>query len=283
MAEQGGFKAGLSYYDFGRTTFHASQFDQRFSYCLYVPLDYEENGCKTYRLAVTIHGTGRNAAGYRDSLSDFADANDCIILAPLFPAGIAKPGDLSGYKLIGSHGIRYDHVLLAMIDEIAGKYRVDAERFLLYGFSGGGHFNHRFFYLHPERLLGASIGAPGVVTLLDQTRDWWVGVRNLEAVFGKALDIDRMREVAVQMVIGDEDTDTWEITIRPGSSWWMEEANIAGSTRIDRINALRESYEDEGIAVRLDTVPGTAHEPDAVIEPVKQFFADVLLGRSVRL
>ncbi len=279
MADQRGCKRGLSYYDFGRTTFYASRFDQRFSYCLYVPSDYAENGSKSYHLAVTIHGTGRNAAGYRDNLADFADAHDCIILAPLFPAGIVKPGDLSGYKLIGSHGIRYDHVLLSMVDEVAEKYRVDAERFLLYGFSGGGHFTHRFFYLHPERLRAASIGAPGVVTLLDQSRDWWVGVRNLEAVFGKTLDIGRMREVAVQMVIGDADTDTWEITIRPGSSWWMDDANRAGETRVDRINALRESYEAEGIAVRLDTVPDTAHDPDAVMAPVKRFFAEVLRSR----
>ncbi|MEM7120474.1 MAG: alpha/beta hydrolase [Pseudomonadota bacterium] len=272
-------RAGLTIYDFGRTTFYASRFDQRFAYCLYVPRDYEENGSKTYHLAITVHGTGRNATGYRDNLADFADASDCIILAPLFPAGIVKPGDLSGYKLISSHGIRYDHVLLSMVDEVAEKYRVKADRFLLYGFSGGGHFTHRFFTLHPERLLAASIGAPGVVTLLDQTRDWWVGVRNIEAVFGKALDIQHMREVAVQMVIGEEDTETWEITIRPGSSWWMEDANMAGETRIDRINALRESYEAEGIAVRLDTVPGTAHDPDAVMGPVRRFFAEVLRGR----
>lgn len=89
-----------------------------------------------------------------------------------------------------------------MIDEVAGRYGVNAERFLLYGYSGGGHFAHRFFYLHPERLKAVSIGAPGSVTLPDENHDYWVGCRNLEALFGKRLDIPAMRTVPVHQVVG---------------------------------------------------------------------------------
>jgi predicted peptidase len=276
MTARQGHGIKLSYYDFGHTTFYASKFDQRFSYCLYVPQDYEEDGDKVYSLAVTVHGTGRSAMAYRDNFADFGDANDCIVLAPLFPAGIIEEGELSNYKLLKFHDIRFDLVLLSMVDEVKAKYRVDASRFLLYGFSGGGHFTHRFFYVHPERLLGASIGAPGVVTLLDPTRDWWVGVRNFAAQFGKPLDVEAMRRVAIHMVIGDQDKETWEITIKPEDEWWMEDANIAGANRIDRMMSLRESYERHGIQVRQDFVPGVTHDPPKVIGPVKAFFADVL-------
>ena len=34
------------------------------------------------------------------------------------------------------------------------------QRFALFGYSGGGHFVHRFFMLHPQRLWALSIGAP---------------------------------------------------------------------------------------------------------------------------
>jgi poly(3-hydroxybutyrate) depolymerase len=87
-------------------------------------------------------------------------------LAPLFPSGIIDPSDEDNYKFIKYHDIRFDHVLLAMIDEVAIKYRVNKDRFLLHGFSGGGQFVHRFFYLHPKRLMGVSIGAPGRITYL---------------------------------------------------------------------------------------------------------------------
>ena len=62
----------------------------------------------------------------------------------------------------------------------------------------------------------------------------------------------------------------------PDDEWWMEDANIAGANRIDRMASLKASYESQGIAVRQDFVPGVTHDPPKVIGPVKQFFADTL-------
>jgi hypothetical protein len=146
----------------------------------------------------------------------------------------------------------------------------------LLGFSGGGHFAHRFFYLHPHRVLGVSIGAPGVVTLLDETRDWWVGVRNVDEVFGSRLQYEVMRRTPVQMVIGANDTETWEITIPKPSRLWMPGANDAGVTRLDRLQSLRESFVRAGIAVQYDVVPDCAHEGYRVLDRVKAFFASTL-------
>lgn len=265
----------LTYYDWGATPFFALQADMRVSYCLFVPEDYAEDGADSYDLVVPMHGTERGAATYRDQFADFARANRCIVLAPLFPCNLLGPDDLDNYKLIEAGGMRFDLLLLAMIDEVAAKYRLRSSRFVLHGFSGGGHFAHRFFYLHPERLIGVSIGAPGVVTLLDQALPWWTGVADIADRFGVALDLDAMRRVAVQMVVGAADTETWEITIPEGSSWWMPGANDAGATRIERLQSLRGSFEAEGIAVSFDTVPGVAHNGWAVLQPVQEFFADV--------
>lgn len=270
----------ISYYGFGRTSLYACQYDQRFSYCLYIPESYDEDGDTTYPLAVIVHGTNRPAQEYRDRFVDFAEREQCVILAPLFPCGIIEPGELNNYKFIEYHGIRYDHVLLAMIDEVARIYRLQADRFLMHGFSGGGHYAHRFFYLHPQRLLGVSIGAPGVVTLLDEDHDWWVGVRDLEARFGVPLDIPAMREVPVHLVIGGDDTETWEITIEPHHPRWMPGADLAGANRQDRMASLKASFERHGIAVRQDTVPGVGHNGYALLDPVKAFFSEVLAGRG---
>lgn len=275
VARQGHGKT-ISYYGFGRTSMYACQVDQRFSYCLYVPESYEEEGATVYPLAVIVHGTNRPAQEYRDRFVDFGEREQCIVLAPLFPCGIIEPGELSNYKYIKFHDIRFDHILLAMVDEVAATYRLRADRFLLHGFSGGGHFAHRFFYLHPRRLLGVSIGAPGVVTLLDEERDWWVGVRDLEQQFGIALDLPGMRDAAVQMVIGGDDTETWEITIEPHHKRWMPGAADAGRTRLDRMESLRASFERHDIAVRHDVVPGIGHNGYELLDPVKAFFSDVL-------
>ncbi|CAN5674242.1 hypothetical protein BH18ACT7_BH18ACT7_15220 [soil metagenome] len=272
----------LSYYERGATSLFASRSDQRFSYCLYVPSDYDEDGRSTYPLAVVVHGTMRTAQRYRDEFAGFGERHGCIVLAPLFPCGIAEPGDLENYKRIKYRDIRFDLVLLDIIDEVSEKYRLESERFLLHGFSGGGHFAHRFFYLHPERLLGVSIGAPGMITLIDPGRPWWLGTQDLEAQFGTALRLDEMRNVAVQMVVGAEDIATWEIN-NHDSPGWIDGADATGRTRLERLAALCENYEQAGIRVRHDIVAGVAHEGYRVLEPVRSFFAATLAraGRGV--
>ncbi|TKT77418.1 hydrolase [Aquamicrobium sp. LC103] len=275
--QEGGMSGRLGYYDRGPTPYFASRRDPRFSYCLYVPQDYEFDGSERLDLVVLIHGTARWAEHYRTAFAGFAEARRAVVLAPLFPAGMTAPGELSSYKLLRQGGIDYDRVLLDMVAEVGERYRLRDDRFLLHGFSGGGHFTHRFLYLHPERLLGASVGAPGIVTLLDFEHDFWIGVRDFETVFGKQLDLDAIRRVPVHLVIGAEDTETWEIRLTPADDWWMNGAErLAEANRIERMAALRESLEAHGVAVEQDVVPGAGHDGRQMLEPVQAWFARTL-------
>jgi pimeloyl-ACP methyl ester carboxylesterase len=267
----------LGYYDLGATAYFASRADQRFSYCLHVPEDYDQDGDEELDLIVLVHGTARWAEHYRRSFSGFAVAYRTVILAPLFPAGITADRELSSYKLIRNGGVDYDLILLDMVAEVAERYRLRTSRFLLHGFSGGGHFAHRFLFIHPERLLGCSIGAPGIVTLLDPDHDFWVGIRDFEAVFGKPIELERVRGVPVHMVIGADDTETWEIRLTPADSWWMEGADaLAEANRIQRMAALRTSLEDNGVSVEQDVVAGAAHDGRLMLPYVDRWFAKVL-------
>lgn len=266
----------LTFYDIGATPFFALGKEPRVSYCLYVPEDYDEAGEDRFELIVLVHGTERGAATYRDRFREFAEQHRAIVLAPLFPANLCGPNDLDNYKLLDCQGLRFDRLLLAMVAEVSAKYRLAGDRFLLHGFSGGGHFAHRFFYLHAHRLNAVSIGAPGVVTLLDEGRDWWTGTRNLESVFGRRSAVGAMRSVAVQTVVGGDDRETWEITIPENSPWWMPGANDAGKDRIERLHALADSLERAGISVRRDIVAQVAHDGWAVLPAVRDFFAQVL-------
>jgi len=77
------------------------------------------------------------------------------------PGRIGDPEDLHNFKFIQYQDIRFDQVLLDIVDEVGERFNLDTDRFCLHGFSGGGQFTHRFLYLHPDRLAAASIGAPG--------------------------------------------------------------------------------------------------------------------------
>ncbi|MDY7102271.1 MAG: alpha/beta hydrolase [Actinomycetota bacterium] len=269
-------KRPIPYYGWGRTPMIACQADQRFSYCLYVPEDYDADGDRWYRVIVAVHGTERGVQYYRDAFAGLATETGCIVLAPLFPVSIVFDGELDAYKFIDLGGIRFDHVLLSMVDEVADHYRIDGRRLLMYGFSGGGHFTHRFLYLHPERLEAASIGAPGIVTLLDDRFDYWAGVRNVPERFGVPLDLDAMRAVSVQTVIGGDDTQTWEIAMSPDDDWWVDGAQHQGETRLDRIAALADSLARHGIEVERRIVPGIDHDDVELVPVVREFFRSAL-------
>lgn len=261
-----------AFYERGSVPITASQFDQRLSYCVYVPRDLDIEDAP---LVVAQHGTARTAAKYRDALKPFADANRAVVLAPLFPAGLLDPHDLHNFKFIDYGGIRFDNALLAIVDEVADRFPVSADRFYLHGFSGGGQFAHRFFYLHPERLAAVSIGAPGRITRLDDTLPWWLGTQDFEKRFGRPVDIEAMRRVPVQMVVGADDVETWEIN-NPGESNWMDGVEETGSTRIERLRTLARDFTAHGIDVQLDIVPDVAHRGSLILPTVEPFFAELI-------
>eukprot|EP01036_Dinobryon_divergens_P014749 gene14749-19946_t len=85
-------------YDLGPSTIYASRSDPRFSYCTYVPEHIGKPGARPMQLVVVMHGTGRGFVNYREAFSGFARWNDCIVLCPLFPAGVRGDGNRDGFK-----------------------------------------------------------------------------------------------------------------------------------------------------------------------------------------
>ncbi|MFE6286426.1 poly(aspartic acid) hydrolase [Streptomyces sp. NPDC057877] len=251
----------------GPTPFFALASDPRFSYCLYVPTDHTPDG-PPLPLVVTVHGTRRRAETLRDAFADFAERHHCVVLAPLFPAGITGPNDVDSYKLLSSAGFRADEALLHMVEEAAARWHVRADRFHLHGFSGGGQFAHRFAYLHPDRLASLSVGAPGRVTFLDPTTAWWHGTADMKEQFGTDADPAALRGLPVQLVIGENDTDAAELAPDDGPG-----AASSGTNRTERIHALRANWREHGFDTRLDIVPGTGHQHFAVLPAVQRFLA----------
>ncbi|MFB8773938.1 poly(aspartic acid) hydrolase [Streptomyces broussonetiae] len=251
----------------GPTPLFALARDPRFSYCLYVPGRHGPDG-PPRPLVVAVHGTRRRVETLRDAFADFAERHDCVVLAPLFPAGITGPNDVHSYKLLSPAGFRADEVLLAMVEEAAARWHVRTDRFHLHGFSGGGQFAHRFAYLHPGRLASLSVGAPGRVTLADPGTPWWHGTADAEELFGTGPGLAALRDVPVQLVIGEQDTGT--AGLAPPDE---RGSDPAAGNRTDLIHALRANWRTHGIDARLDTVPGAGHDHFGVLPAVQRFLA----------
>ena len=246
-----------------RTSYIAYGADPRFSYCLFVPPEIR-------KICVYVHGTYRDAAFFRDQLTGFAVSNQVLLVCPLFPAGLIDPWDVENYKLLSYHEVRFDRILLGMMDEIRERYAVSAGRFMLGGFSGGAQFAHRFAYFHAERLSALSLAAPGRVTLLDETLDWWSGVRDAERLFGRAIDIPALRALPIQLLVGENDDD--DITIAENDPWWTPGANLAGATRRERLDSLYRQYRRIGCKASLEVIANCGHEWTPLRDTTIRFF-----------
>ena len=260
-------------YHVGQTVSFACQTDPRFSFCLYVPPGYRQ--AQGTRILVAIHGTERNNQLLRDLFAPFAEAHNTIVLAPLFPVGI-EDDDIDNYKYLGGNGIRYDQLVLEMVSQVANAYGVNATRFLMFGFSGGAHLAHRFFYVHPERLLAVVVGAPGSVTLPDQQYAWWAGVKDYEAIFGRPVPCEQMRSVPLHLVVGKDDLNPKGMIQDRSSRRWIDGADAAGVNRVERLNTLYDHLAQHGMQVSIERLDGVRHQVEPIAAAACVFLAGAM-------
>lgn len=250
----------------GRTPFFAAPSEPRCGYTVYVPENY--GWADRPGVLVAVHGTGRDAERTRDRFRALAEEQRLIVVAPLFPAGIGDPDDLHNYKFIEYASIRFDLVLLRILDEVTQRWNARTDRVFLCGHSGGAQFAHRFWYLHPQRVAAAAFSAPGRVTLLDDTTDWWSGTRDTGTRFGVRVDPAALRRVPVHLAIGAEDRGDADLAATAAAG-----PDQPGRTRLERLAALEANLRDHGIQVSTTIVPGAGHDAAATAAPIARFFS----------
>jgi dienelactone hydrolase len=180
--------------------------------------------------------------------------------------------------------------LLDIVTEVAIRYPgIDTERFFLIGFSGGGQFVHRFLYIHPERVIAASIGAPGRVTHFDKTLKWPQGVADVGDVFGKDGDAEKNIEILkkakhIQMIVGGDDTEV------PGNDFNEWVAKVKGKrpestpgtlepmwiARVETLRMLYDEWGSLGISPTFEIVEGVKHDSNGVHPAVEHFLQPLL-------
>lgn len=274
------------------------QSDPRVSYAAYIPDAHYAPNNTLLPLLVSIHGTSREHSRHIAAWKSFAETHKCAILAPLFPAMLQGPLDVDGYHYLGQlppkHAkmmrkplqaqvavkpmdgaefstaptVRHDLLLLAMLDEMALRWPgIDTSKVYLSGFSGGGQFVHRFMYLHPERVHAAAVGAPGLATLLNMDAAWPDGVEDLEAIFGKAALLEKLKQVPMLAAVGQLDGESRGAELRSAAG----DNRAEGLTRKEALLALAESWRVTGLQVEQVVVPGVGHHMEDIHPVLEEF------------
>jgi pimeloyl-ACP methyl ester carboxylesterase len=218
-------------------------------YHLYVPRGHADTSA--LRLLVTVHGYDREAVGRVGQFVELAERHRFILLGPEFVPSIH-------YQTLGVGGDRADLRLLDLVEEVSSDLGLDAERFDLFGYSGGAQFAHRFLYVWPRRLRSVVVGAPGTVTVPSTRNRWPVGVRDLRRVTGARFDLDEVRRPRLMLIVGTEDLVLEGFNQRP---WAMR----TGATRLDRVRTLHAAWLVAGIEHEYVEVSGSGHGLDEQI------------------
>jgi hypothetical protein len=172
-------------------------------------------------------------------------------------------------------GTRYDLVLLAMIDQASSTWPIRTRRFFMHGFSCGGQFAHRFTYLHPGRLLGVSIGAPGKITLPADAHAWLAGGRGGRASLASNIEWAALARVSTHLVVGEDDTAVL------GASSDDKNSTDEPRTRMGNVLALSAAWQASGIQCRVDVVPGVGHAGLKCLQPVFAFLDPLVAAEKM--
>ncbi len=190
-------------------------------YLLYVPSSRRPEP----PLVVSVHGVSRNADEHARLLSAYCDLYGAVLVAPLFSA--AEHPDYQRLGRLG-RGKRADVVLNLIVAEAATLTGASAERFHLFGFSGGAQFAHRYAMAHPHRIASAVVASAGWYTLPDPTRRFPHGTRQSPKLPGVRFDAEEFLQIPIRVLVGADDDDPTDL--RRNARLDREQ----GSTRVER-------------------------------------------------
>jgi pimeloyl-ACP methyl ester carboxylesterase len=239
---------------------------------------------KSSRILVSVHGFGSRKSDKKsidrvkkitEIWSDFAEEKRWIVLAPHF----SKIFFNNNYQRLNFLGNRADIHLNKLLDLTSDLLPgIVTEKMILFGFSGGGQFVHRYLAFHPERVKCAVAGAAGWYLWPDSNLPYPLGMTfdgfpkdlrpNLRAFFRSNLCI----------IVGERDSQ--QGAFRKSFRGYDLDV-IQGSSRKARaknwVDIMRKRATEQGFAPRITIkiVQHAAHRlNNRIIDCAEQFFRE---------
>ncbi len=239
------------------------------------------------RILVTVHGDNGRLESYDGERivrltglrwAGLAERNKWVVLSPQFDE-TRFDNDYQRLNLGGSRrGDLRLHALVDLVGELLPGIRTD--RLLLFGFSGGGQFVHRYAMLHPARVERAVAAGTGWYTFPETGLPYPLGVGADSLPADLAFDMRAFSEVRLLVLVGEDDGSEGAFTrstVRDGQRYDLLE--LQGVTRAERaqnwVDAVRGIDSETEIRLRFEILPATGHLVNDVLrERSRRFLSD---------
>lgn len=174
---------------------------------------------------IAVHGIRREAREQVELLAEQVRLQGRVVIAPVFDAE-----RWPRYQQAVVRG-RADKALLRLWSELHGEGIIQAERFILSGFSGGAQFAHRFALLQPQLIERLIVSSAGWYTFPDEAAYPYglappPGRRAVDALQG---NLPAFLQIPITVTIGDRD-NRCDPNTRSGIAIDAQQ----GRTRMDR-------------------------------------------------
>jgi len=210
---------------------------------------------------VAIHGIRRRAENQARLFAPMIEALGGTLVAPLF-----NRRQFSDYQRLGRRGKgeRSDMALRRVLAEVGGLTGKPTGHLVMFGYSGGGQFVHRYAMAHPRQIRRMAIAAAGWYTFPDPTRPYPEGTGGtLKALPDLLFDPARFLQIPALVLVGENDTERDAALNRK-----KRIDRVQGRNRVERgrrwvaamIDAARRF--NYNTAYRFITVAGCSHSFD---------------------
>lgn len=202
---------------------------------------------------VCVHGISRHARGHLDAFVPWAEQTGTELIAPLYDRRRYR-----GYQRLRSSNRRLHAA--AALDAILAE-TVGDRPCLLFGFSGGAQFAHRYALVRPGRVAALAMAAAGWYTFPTRAASFPYGIAPGRLPGSLAIDYPGFLDVPKCVLVGDRDVERDE-SLRSNRRLDSEQ----GDNRLARATAWVEAVNREAgrrpgrPACELIVMPGMDHD-----------------------
>lgn len=206
---------------------------------------------------IAVHGIHRGMLSQARQFAPLIDAVGGVLVAPLFPKR-----RFPDYQRLGrlGRGDRADLALKRILADVSHHLGLPAAELVMFGYSGGGQFVHRFAMANPRQVKRMAIAAPGWFTFPDQQQPFPRGIGETAALPDVMFDPMRFLRIPTLVMVGENDV-VRDANLRTGKKIGSQQ----GGNRLDRgrhwIAAMSAAASRFGVDTpfRFTTLPGCGH------------------------
>lgn len=173
--------------------------ENRLDYFVYIPKSVRPDS----PVVAAIHGLRRSAAQQIFQLKAQAERCGMILFAPLF-----SRDQFRHFQTLAPNatGMTPEAAFEIALDDCCTRLELDEPRLLLFGFSGGAQFAHRYALVANRPIERIALMAPGWFTMPDHELPFPFGLGYSQELGKRELNLRRALQIPTLLMVGERDT-----------------------------------------------------------------------------